>query len=73
MPIKKHKPTTPSRRFMSVADFSGLSPKEPEKALLMPNPEKAGRNNHGHVTMRRRGGGHKKQYRIVKRMAFRAR
>ncbi|HOV74524.1 MAG TPA: 50S ribosomal protein L2 [Candidatus Hydrogenedentes bacterium] len=65
MPIKKHKPTTPSRRFMSVADFSGLSRKEPEKALLMPNPEKAGRNNHGHVTMRRRGGGHKKQYRIV--------
>jgi len=65
MPIKKHKPTTPSRRFMSVADFSGLTRKEPEKALLMPNPEKAGRNNHGHVTMRRRGGGHKKQYRIV--------
>ncbi|MCX5757416.1 MAG: 50S ribosomal protein L2 [Candidatus Hydrogenedentes bacterium] len=65
MPIKKHKPTTPSRRFMSVADFSDLTKKEPEKALLTSNPEKAGRNNHGHVTMRRRGGGHKKQYRIV--------
>ena len=65
MPIKKHKPTTPSRRFMSVADFSDLTKKEPEKALLTSNPEKAGRNNHGHVTMRRRGGGHKRQYRIV--------
>ncbi len=65
MPIKKHKPTTPSRRFMSTADFSELTKKDPEKALLTSNPEKAGRNNHGHVTMRRRGGGHKKQYRIV--------
>jgi len=65
MPIKKYKPTSPSRRFMSVVDMSGLADKEPEKALLQPNPRKAGRNNHGHVTMRRRGGGHKRRYRIV--------
>ncbi|MCX5772001.1 MAG: 50S ribosomal protein L2 [Candidatus Hydrogenedentes bacterium] len=65
MPIKKYKPTSPSRRFMSSVDMSGLTDKAPEKALLEPNPSKAGRNNHGHVTMRRRGGGHKRQYRIV--------
>ena len=65
MPIKKYKPTTPSRRNMSVLDFSGLTKKRPEKALTLPNPEKAGRNNKGRITMRRRGGGHKRLYRII--------
>jgi len=65
MPIKKYKPTTPSRRSMSVSDFSDLTKKAPEKALLQPNPKKAGRNQHGHITMRRRGGGHKRRYRAV--------
>jgi len=65
MPIKKYRPTTPSRRFMTVEDFSDLTKKAPEKALLEPKPEKAGRNNHGHITMRRRGGGHKQRYRVV--------
>ena len=65
MPIKKYKPTSPSRRGMSVSDFSGLTKKKPEKALLTPNPEKAGRNNQGRITMRRRGGGHKRRYRQV--------
>jgi len=65
MPIKKYKPTTPSRRGMSVSDFSGLTKKKPEKALLTPNPKKAGRNNQGRITMRRRGGGHKRRYRQV--------
>ncbi len=65
MPIKKFRPTTPSRRFMSVLDTSDLTKKEPEKSLLSANPKKAGRNNHGHVTMRRRGGGHKRQYREI--------
>ena len=65
MPIKKYRPTTPSRRSMTVEDFSDLTKKAPEKALLQPKPEKAGRNNHGHITMRRRGGGHKQRYRVV--------
>lgn len=65
MPLKRFKPTTPSRRFMTVSDFSELTKKAPEKSLLEPLPEKAGRNNLGRVTMRRRGGGHKRQYRIV--------
>jgi len=65
MPIKKHKPTSPSRRFMSGYDFSEITKTTPEKALLEPLREKAGRNNHGHITMRRRGGGHKRHYRIV--------
>ncbi|HOZ47670.1 MAG TPA: 50S ribosomal protein L2 [Candidatus Hydrogenedentes bacterium] len=65
MPTKKYKPTTPSRRSMSVADFSDLTQKKPEKALTESRPSKAGRNNNGRVTMRRRGGGHKRRYRIV--------
>lgn len=65
MAIKKYKPTTPSRRNMSVSDFSCLTKKRPEKALTLPNPEKAGRNNHGRITMRRRGGGHKRLYRVI--------
>ncbi len=65
MPTKKFKPTTPSRRFMSVSDFSEITKKEPEKSLLEPKFERAGRNTHGHVTMRRRGGGHKQRYRVV--------
>src|SRR5690606_17686319 len=62
---KRFKPYTPSRRTMSVADFSGLTKKSPEKQLLSPNPSKAGRNNLGRITMRRRGGGHKRMYRQV--------
>lgn len=50
---------------MTGADFSDITKTTPEKALLLPHSEKAGRNNHGHVTMRRRGGGHKHHYRIV--------
>ena len=65
MPIKKFKPTSPGQRFKSVADFSGLTRKRPEKSLTEPNPKKAGRNNHGRITMRRRGGGHKRLLRII--------
>ena len=65
MPIKKFKPTTPGQRFKSVADFSQLTKKRPEKRLTEANPKKAGRNNHGRITMRRRGGGHKRLYRII--------
>ncbi len=65
MPIKKFKPTSPGQRFKSVADFSGLTRKRPEKSLTEPNPKKAGRNNHGRITMRRRGGGHKRLLRVI--------
>ncbi len=66
MPVKRFKPVTPSRRNMSVADFSSLTKgKKPEKRLLSPNAEKAGRNNYGRITMRRRGGGHKRRYRAI--------
>jgi len=65
MAVKRYKPYTPSRRAMTGYDFSDLTKKAPEKSLLEPNPEKAGRNNRGRVTMRRRGGGHKRQYRII--------
>ena len=65
MAIKKFKPTSPGQRFKSVADFSQLTKKRPEKRLTEPNPKKAGRNNLGRITMRRRGGGHKRLYRLV--------
>ncbi|MBI1317892.1 MAG: 50S ribosomal protein L2 [Candidatus Hydrogenedens sp.] len=65
MAVKRYKPYTPSRRAMTGYDFSDLTKKAPEKSLLSPNPEKAGRNNLGRVTMRRRGGGHKRRYRII--------
>ena len=65
MPIKRFKPYTPSRRNMTMLDNSSLTKKKPEKALVKPNPEKAGRNNQGRITMRRRGGGHKRKYRVI--------
>ncbi len=65
MAIKKYKPTTPTQRFKTVTDYSGLTRKKPEKSLLAPIKSKAGRNNHGRITMRRRGGGHKRRYRII--------
>jgi large subunit ribosomal protein L2 len=65
MPVKKFKPVTPSRRFMSVSDFAEVTKSTPEKALTRPNHKKAGRNNLGRITMRRRGGGHKRKYRII--------
>jgi large subunit ribosomal protein L2 len=65
MPVKRFKPYTPSRREMSVSDFSDLTKKAPEKALTKGKSKKAGRNNNGRITMRRRGGGHKQRYRII--------
>jgi large subunit ribosomal protein L2 len=63
--IKRHKPVTAGRRFMSGSTFSELTKKKPEKKLLRPNPKTAGRNVHGKITMRRRGGGAKRNYRII--------
>jgi len=63
--IKKYKPTTPGRRFASVADFSPLSKKRPEKTLTKKLNRKSGRNSEGKITRRHSGGGHKRLYRII--------
>ncbi len=65
MPMKVYKPYTPSRRFITVEDFSDITKKTPEKSLLSPLRKKGGRNNTGMIMMRHRGGGHKRQYRMV--------
>jgi large subunit ribosomal protein L2 len=65
MPIKSYRPTTPSRRFKTVSTFEEITRTEPEKSLLRPVRKKAGRNNLGRITVRRRGGGHKRHYRII--------
>lgn len=65
MGVKKFRPVTPSQRGMSVSDFVEVTKTEPEKALTLPRKQRAGRNNAGRITMRRRGGGHKRLYRRV--------
>lgn len=65
MSIKKYKPTSPARRQMSVSTFEEITTSTPEKSLLAPLFKKAGRNNQGKITTRHRGGGHKRQYRII--------
>jgi large subunit ribosomal protein L2 len=63
--IKKYKPTSAGRRHGSVLDFEELSGVKPEKTLLRPLKKTGGRNNHGRITCRRRGGGHKRRYRLI--------
>ncbi|UOF91897.1 50S ribosomal protein L2 [Fodinisporobacter ferrooxydans] len=65
MGIKKYKPTSPGRRFMSVATFEEITTDKPEKSLLVPLKKTAGRNNQGKITTRHHGGGHKRQYRVI--------
>jgi large subunit ribosomal protein L2 len=65
MAVKKMKPTTPSQRFTSFTDRSMLSKEGPEKSLVSPYKKTGGRNNDGKRTMRMRGGGHKRKYRII--------
>ena len=65
MAIKNYKPTTPSRRHMSVVDYSGLSKVAPEKSLLEPMNKRSGRNSYGRITVRHRGGGNRRKYRII--------
>lgn len=65
MPVKNYKPTSPGRRDMSVSTFEEITRTTPEKSLLAPLKKKAGRNNQGKVTVRHRGGGHKRRYRII--------
>jgi len=66
MGIRKYKPTSPGRRGASVSDFAELTEgAKPEKRLLRPLRKKGGRNNQGKITVRHRGGGHKRQYRVI--------
>ena len=65
MGVRKRKPTSPGRRFQTVADFSELTTDEPEKSLLAKKGRTGGRNNYGRKTSRHRGGGHKQQYRVI--------
>jgi len=65
MGIKKFRPLTPTLRYRTVSDFSDIVKKAPEKSLLEPLSKSGGRNNNGRITMRRRGGGHKRRYRII--------
>jgi large subunit ribosomal protein L2 len=65
MAIKKYNPTSPARRNMTVSTFEEITKTEPEKSLVEILKSKAGRNNYGKITVRHRGGGHKRQYRII--------
>jgi large subunit ribosomal protein L2 len=65
MPLRKRKPTSAGRRFQTVSDFSEITRDKPEKSLLAPKHSTGGRNAHGRKTARHRGGGHKRQYRVV--------
>lgn len=65
MGIKRYKPTSPGRREMTVSTFEEITKFTPEKSLTEPLKKHAGRNNHGHITVRHRGGGHKRRYRLI--------
>ncbi len=65
MPVRKFKPTSAGRRFMSVSTFDDITKSTPEKSLLEPVTKKGGRNNTGRITTRHQGGGHKRRYRVV--------
>src|SRR5256884_4628106 len=66
MPVKKYKPTSPGRRFMSVSAFEDITKgKKPEKRLLVSLKKDSGRNAQGKITVRHQGGGHRKLYRLI--------
>jgi large subunit ribosomal protein L2 len=65
MPVRRFKPTSPGRRFMTVSDFAEVTKSKPEKSLLEPVTKKGGRNNKGRLTTRHQGGGHKRKYRVI--------
>jgi large subunit ribosomal protein L2 len=65
MAIRQFKPVTHGTRFRTVSDFSEITRSTPEKSLLEPIKKSGGRDNHGHISMRRRGGGHKRMYRVI--------
>jgi len=65
MPSKKLKPTTPSRRYMTISSFEEITKTKPERKLTIALRKTGGRNNLGRITSRRRGGGHRRRYRII--------
>lgn len=65
MPVKKYKPTSPGRRGMTGATFEEITKSKPERSLLIPKKQRAGRNFQGRITVRHRGGGHRRRLRIV--------
>jgi len=65
MAIKVYRPTSPGRRNMSVSTFDEITRTKPERSLLAPLKKKSGRNNRGVITVRHRGGGHKRRYRLI--------
>jgi large subunit ribosomal protein L2 len=65
MALRKRKPTSPGRRFQTVADFSDITKDKPERSLLAAKSSTGGRNNLGRKTARHRGGGHKQRYRVI--------
>jgi large subunit ribosomal protein L2 len=65
MGVKKFKPTSAARRFMTVSDFAEITTSKPERSLLAPAPKSGGRNNRGRITVRHHGGGHKRRYRLI--------
>ena len=65
MAVKTYRPTSPALRQKTVTDYSGLTKKDPEKALLKPKKKNVGRNNYGRITSRHRGGGNRQKYRVI--------
>lgn len=65
MALKKFKPTSPGRRTMTVSTFEEITRQKPEKSLTVALKKTGGRNNKGRLTVRHRGGGHKRRYRII--------
>ena len=65
MAIKKYNPTSPARRFMTVSDFAEITKKSPERSLLAKKDKHAGRNSYGRITVRHRGGGNRRKYRLI--------
>ena len=65
MAIKKYNPSSPARRFMTVSDFAEITKKSPERSLLAKKDKHAGRNSYGRITVRHRGGGNRRKYRII--------
>ncbi len=65
MALKTYRPLTPSNRYKELPDFAEITKSKPEKSLCVPIKKSGGRNHHGRITCRHRGGGHKRQYRII--------
>jgi large subunit ribosomal protein L2 len=65
MPVRKFKPTSPGRRWMTVSTFEEVTKSKPEKSLTEPVTKKGGRNVHGRITTRHHGGGHKRRFRVI--------